>query len=332
MWKSRIGRLARVIGTLGLIGFVCYQAGIFTRDGVERFSALWATVNWALVALSIAVAFLQNLVSVLKWRVAVLAKGLRGPVWRLLEYVYVGRLYNLVLPTSMGGDVIRVYRLGRLNENMERGAASVFVDRFTGMLLLLVLAGVSVMVSFRGSSGLFVLSLLFVFAVSVALGWGAVDPRFAGLLQRFAAWLDNRLLKKVADKFRAFQTSIRELRGNNRFLAGILLYSALFYAFAVINVWTSALAFDLGVGLLDMLIAVPLIMLVMNLPVSIGGLGLMEASYTVGFELLGYSAELGLATALLMRAKTLIDALVGGVLELLASFRRPRAGAQERRS
>jgi hypothetical protein len=57
-------------------------------------------------------------------------------------------------------------------------------------------------------------------------------------------------------------------------------------------------------------------MLIMNLPVSIGGLGLMEASYTVAFEILGYSAELGLITALLMRGKALLDALVGGVIEL----------------
>lgn len=321
MWNSRIGRLARVIGTLCLIAFVCYQAGIFTREGLERFSALWASVDWVLVAVSIAVALAQNVISALKWQVAVLAKRLQGTVWQLLQYLYVGRLYNLILPTSMGGDVIRVYRLGKLNDNMERGAASVFVDRFTGMLLLLVLAGISVMFSFRGSSGLFLLSLLFVFAVTVILGWGAVDPRFAALLKRLAARLNNDLMKKAAEKFHAFQTSIRDLRGNRRFYAGILVYSALFYGFAVMNVWTSALAFDWDVRVLDMIIAVPLIMLIMNLPVSIGGLGLMEASYTVGFELLGYSAELGLATALLMRAKTLIDALVGGLLELRAPFR-----------
>ena len=56
----------------------------------------------------------------------------------------------------------------------------------------------------------------------------------------------------------------------------------------------------------------------MNLPVSIGGLGLMEASYTVSFELLGYSAELGLITALVMRAKAVLDGLIGGLFELKA--------------
>lgn len=321
MWNSRIGRLARAIITICLIAFVCYQAGIFTRQGLTRFSDLWSSVNWVLVAVSIAVALLQNVISALKWQVVVLAKQLRGSVYQLLKFLYVGRLYNLILPTSMGGDVVRVYRLGKLNENMERGAASVFVDRFTGMLLLLVLAGVAVVFSFRGFSELFLLGLLFVFVVTLVLGWGAVDPRFAGLLDGFAGRLDNDLAKKIAEKFRAFQTSIRDLRGNRRFFVGIMGYSVLFYAFAVMNVWTSALAFDWNVRLLDMIIAVPLIMLVMNLPVSIGGLGLMEASYTVGFELLGYSAELGLATALLMRAKTLIDALVGGVFELGSSVR-----------
>ena len=72
-----------------------------------------------------------------------------------------------------------------------------------------------------------------------------------------------------------------------------------------------------------MVIAVPFIMLIMNLPVSIGGLGLMEASYTVAFGLLGYSAELGLITALLMRGKALLDALIGGMIELGRTDRQP---------
>ena len=307
--------------TLCLILFVCYQAGFFTEEGMERFAGLWLTVDWGLVVLSIMVAFVQNLVSVMKWRVVVVAKRLKGTVFQLLEYLYVGRLYNLILPTSMGGDVIRVYRLGKINSNMERAAASVFVDRFTGMILLLLLAGVVVMISFRGSGELFILSLLFVFGVALVLGWGAVDHRFARVLERFSEKVDSKLFKKVGEKFHAFQVSIRDLRRNRKFFTGILIYSLLFYCFAVMNVWTSALAFDWEVELVDMIVAVPLIMLVMNLPVSIGGLGLMEASYTVGFELLGYSAELGLTTALLMRAKTLIDALVGGAFELSSSVR-----------
>jgi len=325
MMNWKIGRLARIIGTIGLIVLVCYQAGFFDDRGLERFSALWRSVDWLLILVSVLVAFLQNVISALKWHVVVAAKKLQGGVYQLLKYLYIGRLYNLILPTSMGGDVIRVYRLGKLNANMERAAASVFVDRFTGMLLLLILAGTAVLLSVRGSGYLFAMSLGFVLLVVVVLGWGAVDSRFAELLEKLAARVKNRFIGKVAEKFDAFQASIRDLHGNRRFLVGIGAYSLLFYCFAVANVWTSALAFDLEVALVDMMIAVPIIMLVMNLPVSIRGLGLVEASFTLGFELLGYSAELGLTTALVMRAKTLIDALVGGIFELAESLARTRA-------
>ena len=42
-----------------------------------------------------------------------------------VEDLFVSRLYNLILPSSMGGDVVRIYRLGKLNSNMEVAAASV---------------------------------------------------------------------------------------------------------------------------------------------------------------------------------------------------------------
>lgn len=321
MLKSRIGRIARVVGTVCLIVLVCYQAGFFSGEGLDRFSGLWRTVDWTWITVSVGVALVQNFVSVFKWRVVVMAKRLRGTVYELLQFLYIGRLYNLILPTSMGGDVMRFYRLGKINNNMERAAASVFVDRFTGMIVLLVFAALSLMISFRGSDRLFVVSLFFVLGMVVVLGWAAVDYRIAGIMERLGEKLNYQLLTKISTKFGAFQTSIRDLRGNRSFFAGITFFSLLFYCFAVANVWTSALAFDWNVRLMDMVIAVPIIMLVMNLPVSIGGLGLMEASYTVGFQLLGYSAELGLTTALLMRAKTLLDALIGGAFELRASVK-----------
>ena len=97
------------------------------------------------------------------------------------------------------------------------------------------------------------------------------------------------------------------------------LNSLLFYALAVINVWVSALAFDSEVSLAAMIAAVPVILLIMNLPVSIGGIGLMEFAYTFTFELIGYSSALGFSTALLMRLKTFIDAGIGGGIYLFLS-------------
>jgi len=312
-------RLFQIVVTVGLIVFVCYSAGFFSPSGRKQFADVLTRVDWVLVGLSIIVTLLQNMVSVLKWQLVVVAKRLHGGFMLLLNYLYVSRLYNLILPTSMGGDVIRIYRLGKLNSNMELSAASVFVERFVGMLVLLVLSCISLVFMVHGGGRLFVLSFSFVLIVTLALGWAAVDPRFVGVLERLAGKSNSVFLHKVSSKFDAFQSSIRQVGKNKVFLSKLFAYSILFYIFAIISVWVSALAFDQSVALVDMIIAVPFIMLIMNLPVSIGGLGLMEASYTVAFQLLGYSAELGLITALLMRGKAVLDGLIGGVFELSRS-------------
>lgn len=316
MWNSKIQRFLQIIATLGLILFVCYSAGFFSESGRSRFTNVLASVDWLIISISILVSFIQNLVSVLKWQLVVVAKELKGSFFRLFKYLYIGRLYNMILPSSMGGDVVRIYRLGKFNGNMELAAASVFVERFVGMLILLFLSAVSLSFLLGVNNELFLAGFAFVFIVTLLLGWGAVDSRFVELLKYSSEKIRVKFIRKVVDKFENFQASIRKVGRNKIFLAKLFSYSLIFYVLAVISVWVSALAFDRNVGLVDMIIAVPAIMLIMNLPVSIGGLGLMEASYTVAFELLGYSAELGLVTALLMRGKAIIDALVGGLLEL----------------
>ena len=63
-----------------------------------------------------------------------------------------------------------------------------------------------------------------------------------------------------------------------------------------------------------MLVATPIIMLIMNIPLSVGNIGLMEFAYAEVFTLMGYSPALGLSVAILMRIKSLVDGAMGGLL------------------
>ena len=318
MGKFNLKRLLQVVITIALIVYVCYSAGFFSQAGRAQFTSILKDVSWVFIGLSLLVSLVQNLISIRKWQIVVLAKKLKGGFLLLLQYLYISRLYNLILPSSMGGDVIRIYRLGKVNNSIERAAASVFVERFVGMLVLLILAAISFAFMTQGDTRLFILSFVFVLIVTFGLGWAATDKRFVRVLEYISNKTNITFFNKVANKFGEFQDSIRQVRQDKRFLLRLLAYSIVFYILAIVSVWVSALAFDNGVTLVDMVIAVPVIMLIMNLPVSIGGLGLMEASYTIAFELLGYSAELGLITALLMRAKAVLDGLIGGLFELKA--------------
>jgi hypothetical protein len=65
--------------------------------------------------------------------------------------------------------------------------------------------------------------------------------------------------------------------------------------------------------------AVPVILFIMNLPFSIGGIGLMEFAYSFTLGVFGVQPAVAISTALLMRAKSLLDAGIGGLLYPLVS-------------
>src|SRR5262249_49915989 len=64
----------------------------------------------------------------------------RTTLGQCLRYYFIGMFWNLVLPTSVGGDVVRGWCLA--GKTGRRGAAylSVFADRLNGLCMLVALA------------------------------------------------------------------------------------------------------------------------------------------------------------------------------------------------
>ena len=121
---------------------------------------------------------------------------------------------------------------------------------------------------------------------------------------------------ELFSKIAKIQAAVHDYKTDQTALWIAMLNSLIFYFFAVLNVWVSAMAFNQDVHFIAILVAVPAILLIMNLPVSIGGIGLMEFAYTFTFDIIGYSSALGLSTALLIRMKTFLDGGVGGLVHL----------------
>jgi uncharacterized membrane protein YbhN (UPF0104 family) len=68
-----------------------------------------------------------------------------------------------------------------------------------------------------------------------------------------------------------------------------------------------------------MLLAVPVVMLVMNVPLSVGNIGVLEFAYTVVLGAFGVSPTAALSTVMLMRVKMILAAAGGGVAHALMS-------------
>lgn len=319
MTKKSALKFVRIAVTTALLVFVFHKADLLTKQGWQNLFDTFSHANLGLVLLSILFVPLVDFVSSVKWYFLARAAGLKVGLWRLYAYYVVGRFFNLILPSSIGGDVIRVNELGRYTGRYADSAAVVFVERFTGLAMLVFLAAIAVIVNLH----MFNLPWL---AVALGAGlvgigiicWIILDERPYNIVNKH---LGSRfsLVSTILTKLGKFRQSVLTFQAKPTALWIAVLNSLLFYALAICNVWISVLAFDSEASLVNMIVAVPIIMFIMNIPFSIGGLGITEYAYSFVLGLFGINTAVALATILLMRLKTLLAAGLGGLIYPLVS-------------
>jgi len=317
MLKKSIIPILRILITVGFLIFVIHKAGLFSEQGRTGFLNLITRASTPFIILSLTMSFLLNLASAVKWYMLLKSRGIKVGLGRIFAYYQIGKFYNLILPTSMGGDVVRIYELGRYTGKKAETIASVFVERFTGMIMLTVVSLCAVIINLKTYNiPLITGSLIFCILIIAVIGWLVIDNRPFEFVKNI---INQRMpfLNRIFSKIAKIHAAVGEYKNDSTALWVAMLNSLIFYSLAVVNVWVSAMAFNQDVNFIGILVAVPAILLIMNLPISIGGIGLMEFAYTVTFEMIGYSSALGLSTALLIRAKTFLDGGIGGLIHLV---------------
>ena len=304
------------------MAYVLYRAGLFSASGQRELYGLITSIDRVYFALSLAASVVLNLSSSIKWHMLLRSRAIPVKLGQLLGYYYIGKFFNLFLPTSIGGDVVRIYKLAKTTGKTDEAVASVFVERFTGMITLTFFSIFAFIVSYKiYNVPEITISLLLCSIIIIVIGWVILDRRPLRLISRIAS-KKFHLLGGLLIKANEIHNAVISYKDNRRALWVAFLNSAIFYFLAVINVWVSALAFSPTIQFASIVVAVPAIMLLMNLPISVGGIGLMEFAYTIVFELFGYGAAIGLSIALLMRFKTILDGVAGGMLYVASKEKR----------
>ncbi|MBE0584511.1 MAG: flippase-like domain-containing protein, partial [Desulfofustis sp.] len=147
--------------SLGLL-FLLYR-----QTPIDQIKALLASIEFAyLPAIGLLLLF-NTLISAWKWQLFLRADGVSIGLGDLIMSYMSGTFCNLFLPSNIGGDSYRIYDIARRSRDGARSAASVFADRFSGFIALVILSLLSsffVSLQFRSLSFMLVpLALLAAF-------------------------------------------------------------------------------------------------------------------------------------------------------------------------
>src|SRR3989454_301436 len=258
--------------------------------------------------------------SAVRWWL-VLGPGL-VPLGSLVRLYFVGQFFSLFLPTSVGGDAVRILALSRGGTATGRAVSSVLIERLLGvgaLLTYLVLGGLMTPALFSspmkqlswaaGWRG--VLTLVIVGGLAVGL--------FLALARR---WLPlQRLLHDARSVWARFCLSPLPF-------AAAVLVSLVVQATYVLVWYVLAVILHLAVPLRALLVFVPFVSLASMLPVTISGLGVREGAWTLLLAPLGISSASAIGFSLLFYLANLITGVLGGGVYMTRGADVGRAGSR----
>jgi uncharacterized protein (TIRG00374 family) len=225
-----------------------------------------------------------------------------------LPMVFTGLFFSQVLPSSIGGDVARMWLARNGGIRLSVAVSSVMVDRLSGLLPLLVLATAALPALFEVDPGRSVTGGTMLVLVAAYCGFAV-----ALMLDQAPTALDRF---KLVRGFRRIAVDARATLLRPRVAAKVLGYSFLNQFGNVLVVFILAQGLRLNVSAPACLFVVPLANLVQTVPISIAGWGVREGFFVAGFGLFGVAASDALALSVAFGVIGIAISLPGGVLWL----------------
>jgi glycosyltransferase 2 family protein len=264
-------------------------------------AALWALAAIALTGASV-------VLSAVRWEQVLHALEIPAPLRRLVSHYFAGQFVSNVLPTTIGGDLLRVARLSRENGAPEPSFASVVIERLTGWLVLPVMSMIGLAINrglFRNHSAAGVavtIDAVALIGLLLLLGLAA-NERLFGRFAGHGGWL--RFLGAV-------HLGVVHLRQHRADAASVLLAGFAFQGTLTVAAFCAARVIGIDeAGLTAMLAFIPVVLMLQVLPIGISGLGIREAALVVFLSPLGVPEGQAIALGLALYLLNLLVSLVG---------------------
>ena len=306
--KDAFALLLKLAVSLGLLAYIVLEQApvpdiLRVLRGVDMF---WILASFSLHALGL-------WISAVRWRILIQAQGDTVPLGYLVKSYLVGTFFNNFLPTRFGGDVVRIWDGSHYSRSVLRSSAVVLVERLTGVIVLLLLALTASLVRLDMAREFPVIWLAMALAsAGLAALFGFLTPLGEKLLRRLP---EPGFWGRLKGKALEFREAVLVYRSRKGAVLKALFWALLLQINVIVHYYLAGKAFHLEVPLLDYFIFIPVVLLVLTIPISIGGLGVREALY---ISILGYyaiPASAAVAFSLIAdTAFTLAIGLIGAVI------------------
>jgi len=300
----------KIAVTAGLIAYLVLTGSIDFRNINLR------EIGIGFFLLGFALFFLISILGTIRWQILIRAQGIDLDFFTSFRLTFVGWFFNIAMPGSTGGDLIKAYYAASISPSRKAGAVtSVFVDRGIGLFAMVFFAFVALLANIGfvlGNPTLrFVLLVVCILLALVGLFFAIFFSRrirHSRFVTRFVEKMPlGHLLEKLYD-------AIYLYRGHKRAVLWAFLLSVGAHSIMIVSNFCFAHALGMTEArFVYFLFLIPVGTFIDAIPISIAGIGVGEKAYDWLFGSLGHSRNLGAEIALLMHASKVLWALVGAI-------------------
>jgi uncharacterized protein (TIRG00374 family) len=315
MKRKHLGLVLRLVISAGLIGYFLYtlaksHGGLGGALGqfVRAFSG--ASPSWLFpAALLHLVGF--SLVS-FRWQLLLSAQGVKASYRQLFSYYFMAAFFNVLLPSTIGGDAVRALESKKLTGNTATSVMVVIVERLTGLVALVLIAFTALVIKvLRGGAhhpGIWIFlavaaSVFFMMAVFFHPGLAPVILRFLKKIVPAViySWFEQAYAAVATYYKRPFA------------LLGALGISIIFQLNMVTYYLFIASALHQAPEPLEFMLKVPIMLFLLMVVPAVNGIGVRTASFK---GLMNFPAAYALAMEFIDLAFKIGWGLLGGLFFL----------------
>jgi uncharacterized membrane protein YbhN (UPF0104 family) len=282
------------------------------RELVDRMSRLRASGLLLLAAITT----VQVTIAVVRWWRLLRRLDERVAFGAIFGDALVGLTYNMFLPTTVGGDVVRAIRCGRRVEKRHHAWSSSIYERIAGLLAMAASGAIGVAIGLGASNRL----PGGVRVAAIAMTMGLLVFFFAASAPfRLMPRLLERRLKAAAEDIKGIAADLEGRLATAGARVEALGWSILYQALGVLFVVVGARGLGDTSHALAIVVGVPIVHVLSMIPITIGGLGLREGLFVAVLGALGVQQDVALGLAAQWLASSVAFALAGGVVALVTT-------------
>jgi len=272
--------------------------------------------------LALGTAAIEYPVKAIRWQLLLRSIGIQVPVTQLITYALVGRFFNLFMPGTIGGDIVRIHDIAESQAEAKISAGvTVIAERVFGVVGIVVTGGLALLfeqddVIDPTSRHILTIAVLVTLA---SLGLLMMVARLQLDCVRLGLPMPQPLLKflkkyDVEERLNSILQSFGTITQDHAITLKVILLSCVSQLVSVCFLFLTLRSLGVTVDPIGLMPMLSIIMLILLLPISIQGIGVREGLYILFLGQKGVASNVVLSALTIRYGVMIVPGIIGGII------------------